>query len=95
VVIIWLASRSAGLPLGPDAGVAESATFIDVLSTLFETVIMVVTCFWLRSGVRRRGAGRKVLALCAGLVALIVMTSTSPSPAEQAPEDCAEHIDHP
>ncbi|MGH2825988.1 MAG: hypothetical protein ACRDKF_03345 [Actinomycetota bacterium] len=98
VVIIWLVSRSAGLPLGPDAGLAESASFIDVLSTLFETLIVVFTCIWLGSGVRRKGAGRKVLALCAGFVALIVMTSTSyalAQPAEHAPEDCAEHVDHP
>ena len=97
VVIIWLISRSAGLPLAPDAGVPESANFIDVLSTLFETLIVVVSCIWLRSGLRRKNAEGKALAVCAGLLAFIVMASASYAlarPSEHGSEACAEHGDH-
>jgi len=92
VVIIWLISRTSGLPLASDAGVPESADFIDVLSTLFETLIVVVSCIWLRSGLRRKNAKRKALAACAGLLAFVVMASTSYAlarPSEHGSEDCA------
>ncbi|GBC87620.1 hypothetical protein HRbin12_01635 [bacterium HR12] len=41
VVAVWIVSRTAGLPLGPEPGVAEAASFVDVLSTVLEAVIAV------------------------------------------------------
>jgi multisubunit Na+/H+ antiporter MnhG subunit len=40
VVVVWAVSRTAGLPLGPESGEAEAASFIDVLSTVLEVVIV-------------------------------------------------------
>jgi multisubunit Na+/H+ antiporter MnhG subunit len=40
VVVVWAVSRTAGLPLGPESGKAEAASFIDVLSTVLEVVIV-------------------------------------------------------
>jgi hypothetical protein len=43
VVAIWIMSRTVGLPIGPDAGVAEPAGFTDVIVTTFECVIVAAT----------------------------------------------------
>ena len=40
VVLVWLASRTIGLPIGPEAGAAEPAAFVDVLSTILEIAIV-------------------------------------------------------
>ena len=39
---IWITSRTSGLPFGPFAGVAERAGRADIISTLFEEVLVVV-----------------------------------------------------
>jgi|GEM_PF-754702 len=41
VVGVWVVSRTTGLPLGPEPGAAEAASFIDVLSTVLEVLIAV------------------------------------------------------
>lgn len=42
VALIWLASRTAGLPVGPDVGSAEGVGLHDVLATLDELGISVL-----------------------------------------------------
>jgi hypothetical protein len=39
VVAIWTISRTAGLPLGPEPGVAEAVSFVDVFATVLEGLI--------------------------------------------------------
>ena len=40
VILVWLFSRTTGLPIGPEAGAPEPAAFIDVLSTILEVAIV-------------------------------------------------------
>jgi hypothetical protein len=42
VVVMYVISRSSGVPLGPHAGVVEKATTIDLLTTGAEIVLVVV-----------------------------------------------------
>jgi hypothetical protein len=41
VVVVWVLSRTAGIPFGPEAGTPEEAQFVDVVATSFEFLIVV------------------------------------------------------
>jgi hypothetical protein len=41
IVAVWLWSRTAGLPIGPEAGEPEVAEFIDVVATVAEFLLVV------------------------------------------------------
>ena len=78
VVVIWIVSRTTGLPIGPEPGIAESAAFLDVLSTILEIGIVVVTATLLlrgRSGASSGGTGNGLLAV--GGLALVLMLLTT------------------
>ena len=49
VVLVWLLSRTTGLPLGPDPGVAEPVGLLDVVATLDELAVMALAVTALRS----------------------------------------------
>jgi len=53
VALIWLVSRTAGLPFGPGAGQAEGVGFQDVLATLDEIGIALLVGAILLPGMRR------------------------------------------
>ena len=42
IACVWLISRTTGVPIGPEPGVAEPAALLDVLSTVLELLIVVV-----------------------------------------------------
>jgi hypothetical protein len=44
VVIVWLASRTAGLPIGPGAGEPEQVGVSDAFATMIEIVVVAVVC---------------------------------------------------
>ena len=74
VVGVWVVSRTSGLPIGPHAGSPEPAALLDVLSTLLEIGIVVVTTYLLllnrapRTSETRGDGRRMVTALVLGLV---------------------------
>jgi hypothetical protein len=75
IACVWLVSRTAGVPIGPEPGVAEPAALLDVLSTVLELLIVVVcAALLLRQSRRPLGAGRTrtlfVGALALGLIVL-------------------------
>ncbi len=48
VIILWLITRTNGIPLGPAAGSTETVGGLDVLATMFETIIVLgsVALLW-------------------------------------------------
>lgn len=91
VVVVWLVSRTTGLPLGPEPGAPEPAAFLDVLSTLLEVGIVIGTAALL---VRRPGLGRgrRGGAIVVTLLAILLMVLTT---AAVAAEDHGAHSDEP
>lgn len=74
VVLVWVVSRTVGLPLGPDAGMPEAATRIDVVATVFEVLIVLgaVELLRLGNGVRRMRAGEVGVAWVLGALTVIL-----------------------
>jgi hypothetical protein len=79
VILVWLFSRTTGLPIGPEAGAPEPAAFVDVLSTILEVVIVAGTgMLLLRGRPTPSTRGRPVgLGLAALVIALVVLTTWS------------------
>lgn len=72
VVLLWVASRTAGLPLGPDAGAPEAASYADSLATLLEVGVVLGCVAVLRPRLLDRFRGRRdpYLAAVSATVAL-------------------------
>lgn len=75
IIVVWIVSRTSGLPFGPEAGEAEPIGFSDVVATAFELAIVVGGFLLVRSTtvpnpVRR--AAMPLLALC--VLAAVVVT---------------------
>jgi hypothetical protein len=54
VVALWVASRTTGVPLGPSPGVPERVGYADLVTTIFEVLLVVLAVVALRS--QRRGS---------------------------------------
>jgi hypothetical protein len=76
VILVWLTSRSTGLPIGPEAGAAEPAAFVDVLSTLLEMAIVAGTAMLLRGRPTSSMHGLPVWLGLAGLVVVLAVLTT-------------------
>jgi hypothetical protein len=78
VVVIWIVSRTAGLPIGPEPGTAEPAAFLDVLSTVLEIGVVVVTATLLVRGHSAASAGgtRNGLLSVGGLALVLALITT-------------------
>ena len=64
VVVLWIVSRTTGLPIGPSAGVPEAVGFADVATTVFELVLVGSAIWFLLHHHRpRRRRDRVVWAL--------------------------------
>ena len=48
IVLIWLASRTVGLPVGPEPWSSEALTLLDVMATIFESGVVLLVV-WRRS----------------------------------------------
>ncbi len=79
VVLIWLVSRTTGLPIGPEAGSPEPARVLDVLSTSYEVLIVVGIVFLLVPGRLRRQASVRLAGALPWVVALTVVALTAAS----------------
>jgi hypothetical protein len=78
IACVWLISRTTGVPIGPEAGVAEPAALLDVLSTVLELLIVVVCgALLLRGRHSQPSAGRRTRTLFIGALALgLIVLST-------------------
>ena len=94
VVLVWLLSRTIGLPIGPEAGAPEAAAFVDVLSTILEVGIAAGTAMLVFRG-RPRSSVRGP-AVWLGLAALVVVlaVATTWSVAAGATSGGEHGIDH-
>jgi hypothetical protein len=74
VVWVWIVSRTAGLPIGPEPHVAEPAALVDALSTIFEVAIVAGTVVLLAGrGPKRNLQGRTAWL---GALAFVVVLSS-------------------
>jgi len=71
VILVWLSSRTTGLPIGPESGAPEPAAFIDVLSTILEVAIVAETAMLLLRG--RPAPSVRGLPVWLGLAGLVVL----------------------
>ena len=92
VLAVYVASRTVGLPFGPDLHNAESVGALDVVSCVLEFALIVgcAALLWRPSmadrPVARRGAFASVAALVAVPVAVIAATSAVMTPGWAGPE---------
>jgi hypothetical protein len=94
VVLVWLFSRTIGLPIGPEAGAPEAAAFVDVLSTILEVAIVAGTAMLLLRG--RPTPSMRGLPVWLGLAGLVIVLAvlTTWSVAAGATSGGEHGIDH-
>lgn len=56
VVLLWVVSRTVGIPIGPEAGEAEAVGALDVVATAAEVVVVLAACWCLRQAAMSRTA---------------------------------------
>jgi hypothetical protein len=76
IVVMWIVTRTAGIPAGPGAGEREAVEFADTLATAFEVVLVVGALALARTVVVRRTSGALVPSV---LLALVVAALTAAS----------------
>lgn len=77
IVVTWGLSRTVGLPIGPDAGVPESAGVVDVAATACEALIGVGVLALLQPGAIRGQLRRMVGAVLAFTALAILLGAAS------------------
>ena len=94
VVLVWLFSRTIGLPIGPEAGAPEPAAFVDVLSTILEVAIVAGTAMLVLRG--RPTPSMRGLPVWLGLAGLVIVLAvlTTWSVAAGATSGGEHGIDH-
>lgn len=87
IVAVWVTSRTTGVPIGPEAGSPEEAQLIDVMSTVFEVLIVLAAP---ALALRRKGLRpirRKTLIVSVLTVAISVMLLSSVAMVSSPPEE--------
>jgi hypothetical protein len=76
IVVMWIVTRTAGIPAGPGAGEREPVELADTLATSFEVVLVVGALALARTVVPRRATGALAPSV---LLALVVAALTAAS----------------
>ncbi len=74
LVAVWVVSRTAGLPFGPEPGVPEAVAIPDIVSVLLE-LITAGACAWALLSPRRHLTARGTLLRALGLAGAVVLTA--------------------
>jgi hypothetical protein len=61
ITAVWVVSRTVGVPLGPEPGVAEPVEFVDVAATSLQVLAIMGALGLLSRGAMRRDVGRGTL----------------------------------
>jgi hypothetical protein len=78
ITAVWVVSRTVGVPLGPEPGVAEPAEFVDIAATSLQVLVILGALGLLSRGAMRRDVGRGVLVsstVVLGLSVAVLATS--------------------
>jgi hypothetical protein len=92
VILVYVASRTVGLPFGPDLHKAESVGALDVVSCVLEAALIAgcAALIWrpslLDRPVARRGAAATLASLAAVPVAVIALATAVMTPGWAGPE---------
>jgi hypothetical protein len=92
VIVVYVASRTTGLPIGPDVGSPEPVGGLDVVSTILELALVAgcAALLWrpsLADGpVRRLGPVARVASLAAVPAFVVAVTAAVMTPALAGPE---------
>lgn len=76
VVVVWVLSRTVGLPLGPDLGHPESPGIPDLVAT-FDELVLIGLSAWLLRGRRPLVERLRLLAAVCIFLTLLVFVSFS------------------
>ena len=77
IVVVWILSRTSGLPFGPQAHVPEPVGLADVVSSVLEILAAIGAGLLLGRGLARRPIPRSVGLAVAGTSATVVALTTS------------------
>ncbi|MGH2819079.1 MAG: cupredoxin domain-containing protein [Actinomycetota bacterium] len=95
VILIWVLSRTSGLPLGVDAGVPEPVGIADASATVFEGLVILFCLALTKEGVRMRrvpagAVSAATLALALAVVPLAGATMLASGVDREAPSNVRE-----
>jgi len=89
----WAVSRTAGWPIGPDAGQAEAANILDLTATAFQTgAVLIASLAMAGINLASTSNGRRSRWIVVGLPAALILFATSAALA--SPEGQHVHGDH-
>lgn len=75
VIVLWILTRTVGIPVGPEAGATERTGLLDVTATLYEAAAVGLGVWLLRYG-RKENFPRRVVCGVDALAALVVLVPT-------------------
>lgn len=77
IAVLWLVTRTGGVPAGPAFGETESAAFPDVLASVFEVLLGLSAFVVVAAPARKLTLGRRVGGVAIVAVGVAVVTLTT------------------
>jgi hypothetical protein len=93
IIVVWIVSRTVGVPLGPEAGSAEAVAVADVAATALEAVIVLTTVWYLaRRGDPRRAT--RTFTLVVAVWAAVIVAFALADHASAGHDHGSDHEEH-